>query len=219
MIGVTIGIGSKYLNYAETAAKAFNTHTGLDTFIITEEHLKAYLPEIESQGIEWLNEKTWYLKFKVFDILPDIENYVYFDSDWHCINDWNPVEFADSPMFTCVKDRVWNPDVMKHAKRLGIPEKEYFNAGFYIVNRKKHYRLMQYCCEIYKDVPKQWGEQCVINKAVHVLRIEKHYLSKRYNWMDFEPDERYTGIIAVHGSINYPIYERKDSIKIFDNLK
>lgn len=219
MIGVTIGIGDKYLEYAYRAALAFKAHTGLDSYIITDNEFNQYLSEIESQDIKWFNEKTWYLKFKIFDLLPEVSNYVYFDSDWNCINEWNPLEYADKSEFICVKDRVWNADVMAQAKKLGIPEKEYFNGGFYIVNRQNHYELMQHCCKIYKEVPKQWGEQCVINKAVYELGIKKHYLSKRFNWMDFEQGEKYPGVIAVHGSINYEVYNLTKRLDIFNDIK
>jgi lipopolysaccharide biosynthesis glycosyltransferase len=212
MIGVTIGIGDKYKLYAEKAAEAFKKNTGLDVFILDEKHLDFYLPEIESKGIEYLNEKTWYLKFKIFDILPTVDSYVYFDCDWHNIAEWHPLQFEGSPYFWCVRDRIWNEAVREQAKKLGLQESEYFNAGFYIVNRKYHKGLMDYCCDIYTDVPKQWGEQCVINKGIDELKIPKQYLSKRYNWMDYEGIDKYMNIIGLHGSFNYAVYEGNDKI-------
>jgi hypothetical protein len=147
----------------------------------------------------------------VFDI-STVESYVYFDADWHCIADWNPLELDENPNFCCVRDRIWSEDVQRQAERLGLEKSDYFNAGFYVVNRKYHKHLMDYASEIYTDVPKQWGEQCVINKATHDLKIPKQFMSKRYNWMDYGGIDKYMNIIGLHSSYNYPIYEGREQL-------
>ena len=74
MIGVTIGVGA-YAMLARQAAAAFSEKTGLQVYILGDD-------EFASSGLSMPH----YLKFRIFDLVPDDEDIVFFDSDMVCLN-------------------------------------------------------------------------------------------------------------------------------------
>ena len=125
MIGVTIGV-ARYGMLARQAAAAFSEKTGLQVYILGDD-------EFASSGLSMPH----YLKFRIFDLVPDDEDIVFFDSDMVCLNAWEPPAHRDPRAIVAVRDRIL-PLVQADAETWSIPIEEYFNSGLFIMNRRWH---------------------------------------------------------------------------------
>jgi len=67
-VAVTIGIGEEYLFYAQKAAERVRALLGIETRIISDEHMHLALGEQYN-----LLERVYSLKWRIFDIFPDID--------------------------------------------------------------------------------------------------------------------------------------------------
>jgi hypothetical protein len=98
MIGVTIGVGPLHHKLATLAAMCLKKHTGLDSIILNSKHYAdSGLPHPAA------------LKLRIFDLLRD-NHILYYDSDWFCVNRWNPEQFARNARLVACHDFVLNAD-------------------------------------------------------------------------------------------------------------
>jgi len=206
MIGITIGVGEKYKFYAEKAAEAFSENTGMPVVIIGDDYLDKYAEEMSKQVIYHSQERAAYLKYNIFDAFPEENSFVYFDCDWTCVSKWDPLEFDNQKEFICVRDRIHYGEVRRQAKVLGMEPDNYFNSGFFIVNRENHKDIFDECRTRHSFINRKWADQCVFNQVLSERKFPMRFLSKRYNWADYRDESKHMNIIATHDVSNYNVY-------------
>jgi lipopolysaccharide biosynthesis glycosyltransferase len=212
VIGVTIGIGERHKAYAEKSIEAFERFTGIEARMIDDEMFSRY---DFTHMSEHHNERTWIMKLYMFELFPDVENFIYFDCDWLATCHMDLKNYLNKKEFHCVRDRIYKDDVKQAAENIGKSGQEYFNAGFYIINRAHHKHVLEYAREIYMDSAKQWGDQCVTNRAVNDLAIPVLYLGREYNFMDYDPNSwagQSLSINAIHTSFTYEVYDKNERL-------
>jgi len=195
-VAVTIGIGD-YLAYAEKSAELVRKHLGLETRIITDEHLPFAL------DLPVFKEKVWTLKYKIWDIWPDLDFIMYHDCDWRPVRDFNLIDHLPDPndLYFCL-DRD-NEHTQQLERQYGLKPNTYFNAGFFVANRK-HKPIFEHCFNNYGKYQSTWGDQCVSNQAMKGLVT---LADKRLNVMDLYKDYHESEILAFHSSGNYAFYQ------------
>lgn len=195
-VAVTIGIGA-HLAYAEKSAELVRKHLGLETRIITDEHLHLAL------NLRQLKEKVWTLKYRIWDIYPDIDFIVYHDCDWRPVRKFNLLEHLPDPndLYFC-RDRD-NEHIQGLEQKYGLKPNTYFNAGWFVANRK-HKPIFDFCYKNYSKYQTTWGDQCVSNQ---VMKNVVTLADKRLNVMDTNTDIPNKKVLAFHSSGNYPVYE------------
>lgn len=169
MIGVTIGVGSKWRDLAELAAAAAQQWTGLKVVVLGDD-------ELRHSGISRAVE----LKTAVFEYVAD-ENVLLFDADLLFVRPWDPTSHADRKELVCVRDVNFEPHIIADADRLGIPAEDYFNAGLIIANRSHHARMFEYARRSLHEVRSPLYEQSALNAARVRLGIPVHFLDRRFN--------------------------------------
>lgn len=195
-VAVTIGIGQHYA-YAEKSAELVRKHLGLETRIITDEHLPFAL------DLPFFNQKVWTLKYKIWDIWPDLDFIMYHDCDWRPVRDFNLLDHLPDPndLYFCL-DRD-NDHTQELERQYGLKPYTYFNAGWFVANRK-HKPIFDHCFNNYGKYQTTWGDQCVSNQAMKGLVT---LADKRLNVMDLYKDYHESEILAFHSSGNYPFYQ------------
>ena len=196
-VAVTIGIG-KYLNYAEKSSEYVRNYLGLETRIITDEHLDYGIPSLG------FTHKVFSIKFSIFDIFPDIERVMYHDCDWRPVRQFDLMPYIPDPKgLYFALDRYENSHVQDLEKRYNLPPRSYFNAGWFVAH-KDHQSTLQHCKSHYFEYPNQYGDQCVLNQ---VIKDKLTLADKRLNVMDLFNIYHESEILGFHGGTNYPIYE------------
>jgi 2-polyprenyl-3-methyl-5-hydroxy-6-metoxy-1,4-benzoquinol methylase len=203
MIAVTIGVGEKYKRYAEKSAEMVRDLLGMETRIISDEHL-SYAVE----GGE-MKDKVYSLKFKIFDIYPDIDRVMYFDCDWRPVKKFSLQEFTpnESELYFVV-DRIENDHVKGLEKRYKLNKGTYFNAGWFVASRE-HKPLFDFCNDNYWKYDKVWFDQCVMNQ---VFQNKVTYADRRLNIMNIDGREA----LGIHTSGNYHLYDNMEKISDWD---
>ena len=196
-VAVTIGIG-KYLNYAEKSSEYVRNYLGLETRIITDEHLDYGIPSLG------FTHKVFSIKFSIFDIFPDIERVMYHDCDWRPVRQFDLMPYIPDPKgLYFALDRVETDHIQDLERKYGMKPRSYFNAGWFVADRDQH-QMLQHCKNRYFDYRNRWGDQCVLNQ---VNKGKVTIADRRLNVMDLGnlyPDSE---VLAYHGGTNYPIYE------------
>ena len=197
-VAVTIGIG-EHLAYAKKSAEYVRKHLGLETRIITDEHLHLAL------DLPTLKERIWTLKYKIWDIFPDLDFIMYHDCDWRPVRKFDVMDFIPDPndLYFC-RDRQ-NDHIEELEQNYGLDPNTYFNAGWFVANRK-HKALFDHCFENYGKYENRWGDQCVSNQ---VMKGVVTLADKRLNVMDLYQHYHESEILAFHSSGNYSFYEGK----------
>lgn len=196
---VTIGIGEPYLEYAKKGCKQIEKLLKIETKIITDEYLDRYFVGTHNQ------EKIWSLKFSIFDIFPDIETVMYFDTDWRPLQEFNILEYCpdiNKIYFTTDRSDYWV--IQNLEKQYGLKPGTYINAGWFVVN-KKYNDMFRYCRENFYNFKRSfYGDQCVINQH---FKDKITLADKRLNVLDFNQCS-YDEILGLHNrEINYKFYK------------
>ena len=164
MLGVTIGIGSKWKECAERAAFLMRLNTGLECYVVSA------LPR------DWeINEPHWF-KLWVQDQFPG-QDLMIFDADIISTQSWNPVKQLGSYDMAWVLDR--GPSVLAECVRRGLDSTKYGNSGMILI--KSGCSILQQSRNYYPDMS-AWFEQTAINLTVqshHNFQVKT--LSNRYN--------------------------------------
>src|SRR5207253_2006653 len=109
------------------AAESVRRRTGLETRILGDEAFARHGVKVPHL-----------LKFKLFDEFPDAETILFFDADTIFLQEWNPRIYAGREELVAVGDRWDHGVVRKEARMIGLDPREYFNSGFFIINRRHH---------------------------------------------------------------------------------
>ena len=216
MIAITIGIGA-HKAMAERSASVLNDRCGIQTYIADERDLKKHKVKLPH-----------FLKFYLFDMVNE-ENIMYFDSDVVTMHAYNPRLYCGKNEITAVRD-VPNGFASLEGGFLGFSTHNYFNSGWFIVNRKHHSRAFNLCKKSGDHLFSLWYsgnryrksardpndvilyDQAILNSTISKLKIPVNFLDWRYNFMLYDPAEiggQVGNIFSVH-----LIQERK----IFYNL-
>ena len=200
MIGVTIGIGDKFRFYAERAAMHFREKSGLDCYIITEDHYK----EVKSHPVFRCaideKEKICFLKFFLHDFFPN-EGIVYFDCDWQMLRKYS---FHHPDKLLVVRDRTEHLLIGKEVK--AADHFNYFNAGFMISGCEMK-PLFDRCKEDAHLIPRKYYDQCVWNNLVEKTGVQVQCLHRIFNTMDMGRGLFYTETVGLHNGYNYNQYD------------
>ncbi len=188
-VAVTIGIG-EHLAYAKKSAALVRKHMGLETRIITDEHLGHALRLKEH------SHRIYTLKFSIFDIFPEIDLVMYHDCDWRPVRNFNLADhlpdFKD--VYFCLDRDNGHTKGLEQQYRL--KPSTYFNAGWFVANRK-HKPIFDYCKKNYRRYENKWGDQCVLNQ---VLKNVVTLADKRLNVMDLNTDIKNKDVLGFHSS-------------------
>jgi hypothetical protein len=196
MLAVTIGVGEKFTPLAQMAAASCASRTGLPVAVLGEEAMRRH-------GLK----KPHHLKFKLFDEFPDAETILYFDSDIIFLRDFDPRPFVDSRDFICVRD-IWDCDwVINDARQIGLAPRDYFNSGFFILNRTHHALMLRLAARLQGRFRVQFDDQTALNAARAWLDVPTRYLPREYNYLvrenDGSPDTEQAFVLHLCG------FERK----------
>lgn len=172
MTAVTVGVGP-YANMARHAAEELARLTGLPTRIFGDD-------DFARSGLALPH----YLRFRLFDLVED-EDALYFDSDMVCLNPWDPMAFRDPEAIVAVRDII-SPEVVADAAACGVPVSEYFNAGLFVVNRRRHHAWLKAAEAYVAEHPRlPYYDQSALNTMRQRMGLPLRLLDRRYNWVRF----------------------------------
>lgn len=175
MLAVTIGLGEKWAALAELAAESVRRRTGLETAILNETALQRHNLA-----------KPHYLKFHLFEEFPEADCILYFDADTLFLQEWEPRAYFNKQEIVCVQD-FWDRDYIRDdARDIGIAPKDYFNTGFFIINRDHHQPLLKQAKAMVGKFRERFYDQTAINAARAELKIPLLFLPSEYNWLGFD---------------------------------
>lgn len=177
MIAVTIGVGPRFAPLAEMAAASCAARTGLPVSILGEEAMAKHGAKTPSG-----------LKFKLFDAFPDAATILYFDADLIFLQSWDARQWAGADEFICVRDLSDMDWIISDARSIGIPPRDYFNSGLFIVNRTRHAAMLRLAGELYGRIHTHFTDQTHLNAARAWLNLPARYLPKTHNWLVLEKD-------------------------------
>jgi lipopolysaccharide biosynthesis glycosyltransferase len=180
-----------WLPYAQWSSDLVKKYMGFNPSIVGEEYLKYGVGHSS-----W--DKITSIKLLLFEIFPDADRIFYFDCDWRPVrqfNLWNYCPKEEGLYF--VEDR----PVCEELRIKYQMKNPYFNAGFFIADRK-YSNLFKYAYDHYYEYERKWVDQCVMNQ---VFDGNVSYLDKRLNVKDLDvfPNSE---VLAYHNGHNYQIH-------------
>lgn len=185
MLGVTIGVG-RCASLAIEAANRCRRFTGLDVVILNEVHQRCYRVS-----------EPHHLKFNLFDIMPDADRILYFDSDLWFVAAWNPEQF---PSLSAVRDNEFYEGTQRECERFGLALDQYFNSGLFIIDRQ-HSQVLHVAkslCE-QQGAESIWRDQTWINLAAKQCGVPVNLLHRAHNTFPI-PHDGEAPVIGAHGA-------------------
>jgi len=205
LVAVTIGIGDEFRGYAEKAAQKVRDLCGIEVRIIGDEHLHL-AHQINRGGVNDLKHRVWTLKYRIFDIWPDLDAVMYFDCDWRPVRSFDAtahfLTIAKHYDIAICKDRT-NEHCEGLKKQYGLPH-SYMNAGFFLTNKQGMAKVSKVFFERYNHLPKKWGDQCVLNQILDQFKWSP--LPKKYNVQDLYVQAHNSEVLCYHSHSNFEIY-------------
>lgn len=175
-VAVTIGVGEEHRRLAEIAAAKMRLNTGLDTVILGDDEFRRCK----------LRDPN-HLKFRIFDLV-DAANVLYFDSDLFCLRPWDPRQFLRSLAWVAVRGFWFDERVEQLGRKFGFRD-ETFNGGFFIINRRKHHKVLQLAEKIQPADGLYDGfysvDEMAFSVALRRLHVPIELLDRRYNWIQY----------------------------------
>jgi hypothetical protein len=180
MVGVTIGLRA-FRGRAEFAARQFQWATGLDAVIVEDEDLPSIVDLIVRHCPASLPfaHFPYATKLFLFDMI-DCERIVYFDADLLYVNRWDPTAL-DPEALHIVRDRWWNDGVQGDCRNWGLPFGHYFNAGFFILNRRLHLPLLRAAARSWGCHPSPLFDQSFLNGEAFRQKVSLNWMHRDYN--------------------------------------
>jgi hypothetical protein len=208
-VAVTIGVGA-YAQIARLAAREMELRTGLRTVVLGDR-------EFAESGFD----DPPFLKFRLFDLVDDADDLLYFDADTVCLENWDPTPLFGSERIACVRERMV-PVVLRESAEWSVPPAEHFNSGMFVASRRHHAQWLRRAEALRHARPTALREQLPLNAARCELGIPLHWLDRRYNWLGFgagslshdvpvviahrlAPDRQELNVAYFRGE--YPLYE------------
>lgn len=185
MLGVTIGVG-RCASLAIEAANRCRQFTGFDVVILDEVHQRRYRVS-----------EPHHLKFHLFDILPDADRLLYFDSDLWFVADWSPEQF---PSLSAVRDNEFYEGTQRECQRFELELDRYFNSGLLIIDRQ-HANVLQVAKSLWEQqgAASIWRDQTWINLAAKQCGVPVNLLHRAHNTFPI-PHDGEAPVIGAHGA-------------------
>lgn len=206
VVAVTIGIGEQYRFYAEKAAEEVRKMCGIEVRIVGDEHLPL-AHKIDTGNVDDLKHRTWTLKYRIFDIWPDLDEVMYFDCDWRPVRPFDIAkEFGallSGHEIALCHDR-YNDHCEELRKLYGLPF-TYHNAGFFLTNKNGMAKVAKPFFDNYNRLPKKWGDQCVLNQILNFT--DWTTLPKKFNIQDLYDQAHPSEVVGYHSGTNYKFFE------------
>lgn len=187
MIAVTIGVGATFRHLAELSAESCREQTGLPAFIMDDDAQRRH-------GVA----KPHHLKFRLFEEFPDAETILYFDADTIFFRRFDPTAWRDRAEFVCTRDLWKEPWIIEDARTLGLAPEEYFNSGFFILNRSRHATLLALAESLIGQMPTGFHDQTFLNAARARLGIPALWLSSEFNRLRIEQASDLEEVVVGH---------------------
>jgi 2-polyprenyl-3-methyl-5-hydroxy-6-metoxy-1,4-benzoquinol methylase len=196
-VAVTIGIG-KHLDYAKKSSEYVRNYLGLETRIITDEHMGHCIQSLS------LPKKAHSIKFSIFEIFPDIERVMYHDCDWRPVRQFDIMPYIPDPkgLYFCV-DRIETDCVKGVEREYGLKPNSYCNSGWFVADKEQK-QMFRYCKDHYFDYREEWGDQCILNQ---VNKDKITFADRRLNVMDIHKLYHESEVLGFHTSGNYCTYQ------------
>jgi lipopolysaccharide biosynthesis glycosyltransferase len=180
-----------WYKYAEWNCHIVEKNLGIKPVILGNEYLKYAIKNIDNF------DSITSIKLLLFDIFPDADRIMYFDSDWRPVRKFELNQYCSQEEgLYFVEDR---PKCEALRIKYGM-KNPYFNAGFFIADRS-YSNLFRYAYDNYLSYERIHVDQCVMNQVFdgHVT-----YLDKRLNVKDLGifPNKE---VLAYHNGHNYQI--------------
>lgn len=195
MIGLTIGTGV-FRRLAGLAAQSFRDTTGLDCIVLGD-------AEYASSGVG----HPYFLRYKMFNYTQE-QTVVYFDSDIKWCREWDPTALFDGT-FTAVRDLTRAKHIQHEASMIGLPADDYFNSGFFIIDRTDpllkgaaRYAEMLDAGD-YQPTP-AFPDQTPLNVVRHITGAPIKWLPRIYNWVctAHQWERRGIPIVGMHKPVH-----------------
>jgi len=171
MLAITLGIGETWRICAEAAAGRMARMTGLDCRVITEITLPDTLPKLHP---------SW-LKLLIPHLVPDVDDFLYFDSDILPMKPWDPAGIYESlgrPF--CIVPDVNSAAVESECRMFGLPfPNGYLNCGLFMFGRH-HTPVLDNAWQR-GPVCGRWLEQTAVNLALNEMQVETARLPRTFN--------------------------------------
>jgi lipopolysaccharide biosynthesis glycosyltransferase len=198
IVGVTLGVGNDALQISKRACQEIENILNIETRIITSEYFNLSLGET-------FGDRLASLKFQIFNIFPDIERVMYFDSDWRPLQYFDFKKYCpleNKPYFVADRSEYWV--VQSLEQQYGLVPGTYVNAGWFVISKKHHKYLLEQCKNDYFVGNKShYREQDTFN-CVFKDKIE--LADKRLNVLDLGVFP-YNEILGLHNKEeNYRYY-------------
>ena len=187
MIAVTIGCGERYGPLAELTASRVRAMTGLETRILGIDAMR-----------RWNVPKPHYLKMRLFREFPEADSILYFDADLIYLRRWDPRVFEGRKEIACVGDLPNSGLILQDADVTGVPIREYFNSGFFIVNREYHAEWLERSYLEIGAIRTGFHDQGYLNRKRWGMGIPALFLSKAWNYLEFDERSPVDEIVAGH---------------------
>jgi len=199
IVAATLGINDPTIKdddmceYAHWNAEMFQKNTGITPFVL-EDGLVKY-------GIQndcFFNKVTS-IKFLLYDIFPEADRIIYFDSDMRFVRKFNLFDYIpNQPGFYAVKEKQEAQHLVNEYSLINA----YFNNGFFVID-KKYKDLLKYCYDHFHDYKSKWYDQCIMNQ---VFNGHVSFVNERLNQRELGhyPNSE---ILGYHCGHNYGIFK------------
>ncbi len=165
VIGCTMA-GPAYLSLGEQARESFECVTGLPCRLFKTRHDENYRD-----------------KFDLHSNFTDDETVIFFDADTRWVRPFNPLLVTED--FGMVLDAGVDDEQafpIHDCRNLDMPPEHYGNSGVMIFNAA-HRHVWDECHRLFgRVVVQDFGEQSVINLALHRLGVKRDFLPAEWNY-------------------------------------
>jgi hypothetical protein len=127
-----------------------------------------------------------HLKFRLFDLLPEVEHLLYFDADTIFLRRWEVTALAQERLWCAVPDRPNYACVQNECRTFGLDPAEYFNSGLFLACREHHAELLHKAGYYTDHAHSVFHDQTWLNLARHRLRLPLRLLPREFNRLDFD---------------------------------
>ena len=180
VMGVTIGIGDRFLKYACRAAQSVRDNLGIPTAILSE-----------ATGDDFPKRRL----LRMFDHFDG--TIFYFDADTIALKSWDISDYVGIPEIVCVRD-IANSAITADCAEFGLDQSRYFNAGILIINRKHHQRVLEEA-SAYR-FRTRFTDQTILNIACQRLGVPLLFLDSTYNMVGYATRGAPEGTVIAHAA-------------------
>ena len=221
-VGITVAVGSPYIEIASLAAACFSQHTGMPALVLGDKEFAASgLPHPAA------------LRLLAFDHV-SVDRLVYFDADWLCLQPWSPFDgiasdiracrdfilqdefprqhyefdspdFLDEPRDLChTPGATLRYDYLGEVERFAsirLPYSAWINSGLLVLSRNHHAIWFKTALDLYLGAVGHhdtYFEQPALVKALEQLDLRVNLLPRRFNVLSAFETRWPASVIGLH---------------------